>query len=282
MATILALMLLVTFIANYLTTTLPQTMSVNDINHDLVVQNEVGRFAALLSQAASNGAVGAELTQPFVLGSVGQPPFAQQDGSSIAPVITGSKETVGFALAGATGASIFQVSTGAAFFVQLHNTYAPIAEVAFDYGGVIFTQQSGIPAMIDPPPITVTGTGSAKAATIWMPVFTSALATEGGIGTAILTVRLTSVTTQSFPAGGLTLTSAGVTVTVTTPFSAAWMAYLHSNSAFAGDATCTPAASSVCSTSGTFSLYGPLGTVKISLPVASVTLEVATFSISLS
>lgn len=82
-ATILGLLLVVTVIANYLTTTLPSQMSVNDLNHVVQVENEVGRLQALLEAASAVGAVGAQLTQPITLGSAGDPPFAAADSGSI-------------------------------------------------------------------------------------------------------------------------------------------------------------------------------------------------------
>jgi hypothetical protein len=99
-ATILGLMLVVTFIANYLSTTLPQNMSIYDVNHDLLTENEVGRLSALLEQAASQDAVGAELSQPFVLGSQGLPPFAPQDAGSIGSEASGASENLAFTLSG--------------------------------------------------------------------------------------------------------------------------------------------------------------------------------------
>ncbi|HTP54457.1 MAG TPA: hypothetical protein VML94_05815 [Thermoplasmata archaeon] len=280
-ATILGLLLVVTFVANYLTTTLPQYMSVNDVNHDLLVQNEVGRFSALLRDVSAAGAIDAALTQPLVLGSEGLAPFATPDPSSVSSTSSGSSESVSFGLSGTTPGLVYQVSTGAAFYVLLQNRYAPVAEVAYDYGAVVFTQQDGIPAMIDPPPITMTGSGASRAATIWMPVFSAPFASEGGTETAILGLTLTSVTSQTFPSGGFTITGSHVTVRLTTPYSAAWMAYFDASSTFAGDATCTPVASSVCSPTGTFITTGAVGTVTLVLPVSTVTLAVATFTIGL-
>ena len=49
MATILGLLLVVTVIANYLATTLPAQMSVNDLNHEIAVENQLGHFQAVLS-----------------------------------------------------------------------------------------------------------------------------------------------------------------------------------------------------------------------------------------
>ena len=89
-ATILGLLLVVTFIANYLTATLPGQMSINDLNHVVQVEDQVGRLAALLQAASAVDAVGAQLTQPITLGSAGQPPFAQADPGTIAPATNGS------------------------------------------------------------------------------------------------------------------------------------------------------------------------------------------------
>jgi hypothetical protein len=78
-ATILGLLLVVTFIANYLTTTLPNQMSVNDLNHEVQVENQVGQLQALLDSVADSGLVGAPVSQPISLGSAGSPPFAGPD-----------------------------------------------------------------------------------------------------------------------------------------------------------------------------------------------------------
>lgn len=279
-ATILGLLLVVSFIANYLSTSLPQYMTVNDVSHDLLVENEVGRLSALLFQASNKSTLGLELSQPIVLGSAGLPPFAPPDRGAIAPAVGGSKETVKFGVTG-TATGVIQASSAAAsFFVQLYNTYAPLTQVAYDYGGVVFAQQDGIPAMLDAPPVTL----HKGALHIWVPVFTTSVGTEGGIDTAILTVALSSFSTQTVPANGLTLASGGVTLTVTTPYSTAWMAYFQSNPSFVGDASCQPTGSSECSTTGTYAVGGPLGTVTLVVPasaITSVTLEVATFSIGL-
>ncbi|HTW77790.1 MAG TPA: hypothetical protein VMG14_08535, partial [Thermoplasmata archaeon] len=103
-ATILGLLLVVTFIANYLTTTLPNQMSINDLDHELQVENQLGRFQALLEQVANVGAVGAPLTQPVTLGSSGLPPFADADMGSIGP-LNGSNYSLSYTLAGPTSYS---------------------------------------------------------------------------------------------------------------------------------------------------------------------------------
>ncbi|MGI0071816.1 MAG: hypothetical protein ACRECT_07135 [Thermoplasmata archaeon] len=84
-ATILGLLLVVTFIANYLTTTLPGQMSTNDLDHVIQVENQVGRLQALLEAASGANAVGKQFTQPVTLGGAGQPPFAPADGGTFGP-----------------------------------------------------------------------------------------------------------------------------------------------------------------------------------------------------
>ena len=277
-ATILGLMLVVTFIANYLTTTLPADMTVNDIDHDLQVENEAGTFATYLEQASAHGVVGVQLTAPFVLGSSGLPPFAPADGGSIGPAVNGSSETVQIALAGPAAGALSRTSVGGDVVVQLLNSYSPQAQIAFDYGAVTLAQSGGLPTMVDPPPITYNN--GSHIASIWMPVFSGTIPVESGIGAAVLAFTLTSVSTQSFPQGGYTLASGTpVTITIVTPYAEAWMAYLAKTSAFAGHFSCS-GPSRVCSS--TFGPNGPLGTIRIALPATSVSLEVATFALALS
>jgi len=78
-AVILSLMLIVLFIANYISVTLPNTMGQNDLQHEVQVQNQVATFSALLHSVASAGIVGAQVSQPVTLGSASAPPFAAPD-----------------------------------------------------------------------------------------------------------------------------------------------------------------------------------------------------------
>jgi hypothetical protein len=99
-ATILGLLLVVTMLANYLSTQLPSQMQVNDANHTLAVENQVARLDATLRDVAGAGSVGGVLSQPVSLGSAGAPPFAAPDGASIAPGMVGSGLTVAFTVLG--------------------------------------------------------------------------------------------------------------------------------------------------------------------------------------
>src|SRR5208282_743953 len=99
-ATILGLLLVVTFIANYLSTTLPNTMGQNDLQHDVEVQNQVAQLSALMQVTAESGTISAQVSQAVTLGSVGAPPFAAADSSTIAPANLSSGLGVNFTLAG--------------------------------------------------------------------------------------------------------------------------------------------------------------------------------------
>ena len=99
-ATILGLLLVVTMIANYLTTQLPAEMRVNDANHALAVENQVSRLAAAVGLLAEKGVIGGVVSQPVSLGSAGEPPFAGSDGSTIGPGALGSQLTTSFVVAG--------------------------------------------------------------------------------------------------------------------------------------------------------------------------------------
>jgi len=93
-------MLVVTMIANYLSTQLPAEMRVNDANHTLAVENQVSRLAAAAELLADTGAVGGVVTQPVSLGSAAEPPFAGSDGSTIGPGAAGSSLAVTFVVSG--------------------------------------------------------------------------------------------------------------------------------------------------------------------------------------
>lgn len=87
--TILGLLLVVSMIANYISTTLPAEMRVNDANRNIQVENEIARISALMQAVSRSGAVGSVLNQPINLASAGLPPFAAPDAGSISQLSTG-------------------------------------------------------------------------------------------------------------------------------------------------------------------------------------------------
>ncbi|MGA8302136.1 MAG: hypothetical protein WB873_00325, partial [Thermoplasmata archaeon] len=176
-ATILGLLLVVTFIANYLTATLPGQMSVNELNHEIQVQDQVGRLQALLEAASSADAVGAQFTQPITLGGAGQPPFAGADSASIGPT-SGLSFNLTFSLAGPlvyappTGGTpnsgiVGSCTLGAASLVCAgtnHVTYNFSAAVPTNYA---ITSSGGGTYVIN---ITDSGTSNASRSTVALTV----------------------------------------------------------------------------------------------------------------
>jgi hypothetical protein len=277
-AVILGLLLVVTFIANYLTTTLPNTMGQNDLAHEAQVQDQVAQLGGVMLIAAQQGAIGAQISGPISLGSAGAPPFAGQDPSTITPLANRSLYTVGFSLTGPTPWLNLSYATrgtscgtsfcaGAGFVVHLENTYATSGEVAYEQGAVVYAQSGGIPIFVSTPPITFTK----GILSIFLPRFSNnTVNTESGAGTADLNLRLLSAAPVVVPGNGFSFRSGTfVTATIQSAYAAAWYAYYHSLTTLASFVTCTPTgASSPCTAN--YITGGPLGTVTIKVPVASI------------
>jgi hypothetical protein len=176
--------------------------------------------------------------------------------------------------------------SSAGFDVHLVNTYLPQADVAFDEGGVVFAQPGGTPVMIDGPSISAVqlADGNIGSMSIWIPVFTGSFATDSGVSTAEISTRLISLNTVTLsPSTALgAAQSSNITLTVTSPFAAAWANFFNSTAPFENFWNCT-GPSSACN--GPYSFGGPLGTVILAIPTATqldyLTIQVATFAITL-
>jgi len=162
---------------------------------------------------------------------------------------------------------------GASFVVLLRNSYAPPVDIAYDAGAVVYAEAGGVPVMVDSPPITY----AHGALTIVVPQFSNPIASVAGTSTTVLNLGVTSVESIALPEAGFNL-SGSVTVKLTTPFAAAWMSYFSTVPAFSGLATCA-GTSAACN--GPFSFSGGLGTVTLVVPAKTLTLAVATFSVSI-
>jgi hypothetical protein len=81
----LGLLLVTVYIANYLGTTLPSQMEELEFEHELQVENQLGRLQAVINAQAKQGALGFGLTSPITLGSGAVPPFAPASTGSIGP-----------------------------------------------------------------------------------------------------------------------------------------------------------------------------------------------------
>jgi hypothetical protein len=175
-------------------------------------------------------------------------------------------------------AVISQTPAGTGFIVGLHNTYAPSAEVAYDEGAVVYAQPGGLPVFIVPPRISY-GNGVLQ---LFIPQFANAVSAEAGVGTADASLRLLAANHFTFPSNGFTLgNNTPVTVTVVTPYAAAWYAYFLSVPSLAPFATCS-GAHNVCT--ALYGSGGPLGTVKLVLPASGIRLDflIGLYSFSLS
>jgi len=285
-ATILGLLLVVTFIANYLTATLPNAMSVNDLNHVVLIENQVGRLQALLQAASQDNAVLAQLTQPVTLGGQGIPPFASADPAMIGPERNGSQFWLNYTLQGPLGAMApTSIEASSGFNVHVVNTYLPQADVALDEGGVVIAQPGGVPTMLDPPEISAVQltNGSYASFSVWLPIFVGNISYESGVSTTEITTRLLNLDTLSLsPSSTLSVKDhSSITLTIRSPFAGAWAGFFGSIADFASQYTCT-GPSAVCN--GPYSSGGPLANVVLTIPTGVVLntlyIQIATFAIT--
>jgi hypothetical protein len=169
---------------------------------------------------------------------------------------------------------------GASLVVHLQNVYTPAAEVAFDQGGVVFAQSGSVPVFVDAPSFSF----SQSSASLWIPVFQGTFPVESGLGTTDLLLTLVSTTTFQFPNSGLTLLiGSQVTLSIETPYWAAWMALFESVSGLpASDLSCHNLAGVTCPSlnAADYQPGGPLAIVTAALPATALTLQIATFAIS--
>ncbi|MGP8072546.1 MAG: hypothetical protein ACLPZM_05400 [Thermoplasmata archaeon] len=282
-ATLLGLLLVVSFIANYLSTQVPNQMAVNDLNHDLAVENQLARLDALLETASANYATGAQLTQPVSLGSGGVPPFAPSDTAYTGTTVNGSLAQVNYSTT--TFASHTPVPLVGGMLVHMQNSYSPIADIAYTYGGVVFAQIGGTPIFTDSPDVTATASGGAVTALhIWLPEFINRIPSVQGGYTANVVARLISVnivvvssaTQLSFAPGS------NVVLTLTSQFAPAWMSYYAGLNLPGVTYSCAPAASVACT--GPYNGNGALATVVLSVPttsLVSLSVTVALFALSI-
>lgn len=84
-ATVLALMLVVTFISNYLVQQLPQQLTNAEFNHVIQVEDQLERLqTTVLAQERAAGQ-GLTLSSPVTLGSASVPPFGPASAGSVGP-----------------------------------------------------------------------------------------------------------------------------------------------------------------------------------------------------
>lgn len=81
--TVLGLLLIVTFLANYLVEQLPLQLTTAEFDHNLQVGNQVSRLQATILAQATHPGTGLSLSAPVTLGSHAVPPFGPPSGGSI-------------------------------------------------------------------------------------------------------------------------------------------------------------------------------------------------------
>jgi hypothetical protein len=271
----LGLLLVVTFIANYLGTTLPAQMATNDVSHDLAVENQASVFATLVANAVNGGEVGVSVSQPISLGSAGDPPFAGPDGGTLTSGASSSALSVSFSVKSAGGVvSPFTLEgpVGAEVVVHLQNSYAPPADVAFDEGAVVFAQAGGLPVIVGAPGIAYAPNGTL---TLLLPQFLGSVGSEAGTGTVALSMYLASTSTLAFPSKGSSLASS-VTIQVVSRYAYAWKSYFADQ--FANLTTNCTGPAAACS--GPFGFQGPVGTVTVQVPVKALQAIVGSFTLA--
>ncbi|HKV89849.1 MAG TPA: hypothetical protein VJQ43_01465 [Thermoplasmata archaeon] len=88
-ATILALLLLVAFIANFIIGELPAQMIQNETSHILTVEDQLARLQATIAAEATVPHTHIALASPLTLGSAADPPFGQAATSSVQTEVQG-------------------------------------------------------------------------------------------------------------------------------------------------------------------------------------------------
>ncbi|MCI4361669.1 MAG: hypothetical protein L3J77_00530 [Thermoplasmata archaeon] len=98
-ATILALLLVVSFIANFLVGELPGDMEQIETSHILTVEDQLARLQATIMAEAQDVGTKVALVTPVTLGSLAEPPFGQAATSSIQTELPGVGTVANYQLA---------------------------------------------------------------------------------------------------------------------------------------------------------------------------------------
>lgn len=90
-ATVLGLLLVVTFLANYLSQQLPGQLTSAEFDHTLQVENQLSRLQASILALSHSVAPGLTLSTPVSLGAAAVPPFGPPAGGAIGPEASGAR-----------------------------------------------------------------------------------------------------------------------------------------------------------------------------------------------
>jgi hypothetical protein len=216
-ATVFGLLIVVTFISNFLLLQLPGEEASSEYNHLLQVENQVAGLDAVLDAEVKQASFGYTLTQPVTLGSTGVPPFGPPASSSLylQPDSLNANLTL----------PEFQANFYSGVDVQLNNIYSPTANVVLEQGAVILSQTDGTPVMVEPPYFSFEGTAStARTANLTLFSLTGPPIGESGVTTAVVLTQILSSSTFTISVPD-NATSSGAWLNLTTDYPAAWATY---------------------------------------------------------
>jgi hypothetical protein len=84
-ATVMGLLLVVTFLSNFLEQQLPAALTASEFSHVIQVENQLAQLQATVLVESQSIAPGLALASPVTLGSAGDPPFGQPTSGTIQP-----------------------------------------------------------------------------------------------------------------------------------------------------------------------------------------------------
>ncbi|MFZ3356263.1 MAG: hypothetical protein WA549_05835 [Thermoplasmata archaeon] len=230
-ATVFGLLIVVTFISNFLLLQLPGEEANNEYNHLLQVENQLASLEAVLSAQVKQPGFGYTLTAPVTLGSQGVPPFGPPATSSIYLQQDGLMANL--TLPGIQSNFVSGVN------VQLNNLYTPTAHIVLEQGAVILSQTDGTPVMVEPPQFAFSGSASsARTANLTLFSFEGPPIGQSGVMTAVVLTQVLSASTYTIAVPN-TATTSGASLNLTTDYPVAWVTYfaplgtyIHSLSCF--------------------------------------------------
>jgi hypothetical protein len=97
-ATVLGLLLVVTFLSNFLEQQLPAALTASEYDHVLQVENQLSRLQATILAESHSIAPGLALGSPITLGSSAVPPFGPPASGTISPESPTVEAATSFAL----------------------------------------------------------------------------------------------------------------------------------------------------------------------------------------
>jgi hypothetical protein len=90
-ATVMGLLLVVTYLSNYLEQQLPATLTATEFSHIIQLEDQMSALQATVLAESHSIAPGLALASPLTLGSAGAPPFGPPDSGVLHPEISGTQ-----------------------------------------------------------------------------------------------------------------------------------------------------------------------------------------------